>query len=486
MVFSTFTFAVFFALVASLYAVLRFRWQNGMLLAASYLFYGWWDWRFLGLMILSSVVDYHVARRMSLAVNPARRRRWLIVSLVVNLGLLAVFKYLGFAMSQAGSLAQMLGYEGPWWALQVALPVGISFYTFQSLGYTIDVYRGEMRPAKSFWDFALFVAFFPHLVAGPIMRSRHLLRQIEVPRAPLDDCGFEHGLYQVLAGLFRKMVVADNLGLIVAAVFSRPVSTLSAWEVLLGVYAFAFQIYGDFSGYSLIAQGVARWLGFSLMDNFRQPYFAVSPRDFWRRWHISLSTWLRDYLFIPLGGSRGPLWVVCRNLFITMLIGGIWHGANWTFLLWGALHGLWLAGHRVIAGTGERNAGLQEDDPHSPTDRSRSPLSPVVLLKIVGTFHVVCLGWLLFRSSGIGQAGEMLGRFAADWSVTPFTLHALRSLLVFAVPLLVFEAWLEKRGRPLALLDAHWTARVPFYVLILALLVFLAPERSSEFIYFQF
>jgi D-alanyl-lipoteichoic acid acyltransferase DltB (MBOAT superfamily) len=501
MVFSTFTFAIFFALVAALYARLNHRWQNVMLLAASYLFYGWWDWRFLGLMILSSFVDYHVARRMTLAADPVRKKRWLILSLVVNLGLLGVFKYLGFAMTQAGSLAQLFGYEGPWWVPQVVLPVGISFYTFQSLSYTIDVYRGHTRFARHFWEFALYVAFFPQLVAGPIERSGHLLDQVAQPRQPLDDKGFEEGLYWVLTGLFRKILVADNLGLIVAAVFDRPTATLSSWEVLLGVYAFAFQIYGDFSGYSAIAKGIARWLGFSLMDNFRHPYFATSPRDFWRRWHISLSTWLRDYLFIPLGGSRGSALFVCRNLLITMILGGIWHGANWTFLAWGALHGLWLVAHRFLAGEeiSARPSPIQASsasavDPLSPFRDLQSPLriprlpriSLTVLMKMAVTFHVVCLGWLLFRAQEIGQAKAMLLRLGADWTVTPFALHGAGVLAAFVVPLLLFEAWVEKKGTVTAPLHAQPSARICLYALILALLIFLAPDHTSDFIYFQF
>ena len=306
------------------------------------------------------------------------------------------------------------------------------------------------------------------LLAGPIERPSHLLGQIENPREPLNDQRFREGLYYVLTGLFRKIIIADNFAQIADSIFNQPVHQLSAWEVLVGVYAFAFQIYGDFSGYSTMAQGIARWLGFELMDNFRHPYFAQSPRDFWSRWHISLSTWLRDYLYIPLGGNRGSSWFTARNLMITMLIGGLWHGANWTFIAWGAVHGLWMVVHRFMA-------------------TERKPQSwGMAAVKMVVTFHVVCLTWLLFRSASMEQAWGMLMRFGVDWRWTPLTGYSLGMIALLAGPLMLYEAWVERRGQLLALTQAHWFARAAVYLLIVLALLYFAPERSSEFIYFQF
>ena len=472
MLFHTFTFWTFFAVVASLYAMLKHRGQNALLLVAGYVFYGWWDWRFLILIALSTVTDYFVGARIHEATDEHVRRRWLVASLVFNIGLLGVFKYLGFATAQLGSLAHWFGYSGPWWVPHVILPVGISFYTFQSLAYTIDLYRRRIQPARSLFDYATYVSFFPQLLAGPIERPAHLLGQIEKPREPLNDQRFSEGLYFVLTGLFRKVVIADNFALIADSVFMRPASELSAWEVLVGVYAFAFQIYGDFSGYSTIAQGIARWLGFELMDNFRHPYFAQSPRDFWSRWHISLSTWLRDYLYIPLGGNRGSSWFTARNLMITMLIGGLWHGASWTFIAWGAVHGAWLVMHRWMN--------------HRQGEPSSSSSMSVRLLKILGTFHLVCLTWLLFRATTLDQAWQMAARFTTDWRWTSFASQSLSTIAVLAVPLLIYEAWVERRSNLLALTRASWKARALVYLAIVIALIYFAPERSSEFIYFQF
>lgn len=471
MLFHTFTFWTFFAIVASFYAMLRHRGQNALLLVAGYTFYGWWDWRFLILIGLSTVVDYVVGQRIHQAKDSLGKRRWLITSLIFNIVLLGIFKYLGFAVAQIGSLAHYFGYEGPWWVPNVILPVGISFYTFQSLAYTIDLYRGRIQPAKSLFNYAVYVSFFPQLLAGPIERPGHLLGQVEQPRERLNDQRFREGLYYILTGLFRKVIIADNFSVLADAVFSKPPSELTAWEVLVGVYAFAFQIYGDFSGYSTMAQGIARWLGFELMDNFRHPYFARSPQEFWTRWHISLSSWLRDYLYIPLGGNRGSSWFTARNLMITMLIGGLWHGASWTFIVWGAVHGVWLVIHRWISG-----------------GRKTEAMDPWWLsgLKMLGTFHLVCLTWLLFRAVSMDQAWQMLARFGQDWTWTPLAGFTLGLLAVLAGPLLLFESWVEKRGKLLALTETHWLPRALVYLFILLVILYFAPERSSEFIYFQF
>ena len=473
MLFHTFTFWTFFSIVAALYSVLKLRGQNALLLVAGYIFYGWWDWRFLILIALSTVVDYAVGRQISLTEEPAGRKRWLIVSLIFNLSLLGVFKYLGFAVAQVGSLAHFFGYSGPWWVPHIILPAGISFYTFQSLAYTIEVYRRTTKPAPSLFDYAVYVSFFPQLLAGPIERPGHLLGQVIRQRPPLNDQRFREGLYFVIRGLFLKIVVADNLSLIASSIFAQPPAQLTAWEVLAGVYAFAFQIYGDFCGYSTMAQGIARWLGFELMDNFNQPYFATSPRDFWRRWHISLSTWLRDYLFIPLGGNRGGTARTCRNLMITMLLGGLWHGASWTFITWGAFHGAWLVLHRLYCDKRGREA---------------APQSSVALttVKMIVTFHLVCVSWLFFRAQSMDQVWTMLGRLVSDWRWSPLAACSLSKIAVFTLPLLLFEAWVERKGKPLALTESPWPARALVYLAMILALIYFSPDLPSEFIYFQF
>ena len=470
MLFHTFTFWTFFAIVAVLYSLLGHRRQNALLLVAGYVFYGWWDWRFLGLIGLSTVVDYVVGKRIHALEAKEERKRWLMVSLVFNIGLLGIFKYLGFAVAQAGSLAHWLGYSGPWWVPQVVLPVGISFYTFQSLAYTIDLYRRRIVPARSFFEYATYVSFFPQLLAGPIERPGHLLGQVEKPRGKMDNQRFREGLYYILTGLFRKIIIADNFAVIANAVFGKSVDQLTGWEVLVGVYAFAFQIYGDFSGYSTIAQGLSRWLGFELMDNFKHPYFARSPQEFWTRWHISLSTWLRDYLYIPLGGNRGSRWFTARNLMITMLIGGLWHGASWTFVAWGAVHGAWLVWHRFSSGKSGAAASAWW----------------ISGLKMLATFHLVCLTWLLFRAVTIEQAWQMLLTLGRDWTWTPLAAFGMGILSVLVVPLLAYEAWVERRGKLLALTEVHWLPRAMLYLFILLSILYFAPSRSSEFIYFQF
>lgn len=473
MLFHTFTFWTFFAIVAILYSMLGMRGQNVLLLVAGYVFYGWWDWRFLILIALSTVVDYQVGRMISITEEPVRRRRWLIVSLVFNLLLLGVFKYLGFALTQAGSLARFFGYDGPWWVPHIILPAGISFYTFQSLAYTIEVYRRTVKPAQTLFDYAVYVSFFPQLLAGPIERPGHLLGQVIKPRPKLNDQLFREGLYFIIRGLFLKVVVADNLSLIANAIFSQPAAGLSGWEVMAGTYAFAFQIYGDFCGYSTMAQGIARWLGFELMDNFNQPYFATSPQDFWRRWHISLSSWLRDYLFIPLGGSRHGVANTCRNLMITMLLGGLWHGASWTFIAWGAFHGVWLVGHRLSQRGGRK------------AEKAPEPLA-MTAVKMLVTFHLVCVSWLLFRAQSIDQAWTMLTRLVTDWHWSPLAAYALSMIAVFTIPVLIFESWVERKGTLLALTEVAWPARAAVYMAMILALIYLAPDMPSEFIYFQF
>lgn len=362
-----------------------------LLLAASYYFYASWRPAYLVLIVFSSFLDFIVGARLHRSQDPVLRRRWLMVSLIGNLGLLGVFKYFNFFSASVYQGLLAFGVQTSPVYLDVLVPVGISFYTFQTLSYTIDIYRGDLEPEPSLLKFLLFVSFFPQLVAGPIVRASDFLPQLHRP-VFLDDERGARALMLIAVGLFKKAIIADLLAVnLVDRVFESPVHYTSA-ELLLGVYGYALQIYCDFSAYSDIAIGSALLLGYELAINFNHPYRAHNLRDFWRRWHISLSTWLRDYLYISLGGSRGGSLATYRNLLLTMLLGGLWHGAAWTFVAWGALHGLGLAGTRAWQSRRGEAAG--------------GPL--LRLVKVIFTFHLVCLGWVFFRASDFQHAWELL------------------------------------------------------------------------------
>ena len=469
MLFNSYTFWIFFVIVASLFAFLRGRARKVMLLGASYVFYGFWDWRFLGLIFISTVTDYFAARWIESASSQRRKRLFLTASIIVNLGILGFFKYADFFVDSLAELLNAVGVPLGRGALGIVLPVGISFYTFQTMSYTIDVYRGQVPATRRFLDFMLYVSFFPQLVAGPIERASSFLPQIIVPRKRTAH-DFREGAYLVLLGLFRKIVIADNLAAIANAIFAKDAATLTGLEVIAGVYAFAFQIYGDFAGYSAIARGVARWLGYDLMLNFRMPYLAASPSDFWRRWHISLSSWLRDYLYIPLGGNRGGTLFTYRNLALTMLLGGLWHGAAWTFVAWGAFHGLILIAYRAFAGKDDRS------------DRPLVTRLPAILLM----FHLVCLSWLLFRADSIGRAYEMAVTAFTSFGPTPLAIGSLATIAFFVVPMMIYEGWLERQRDVGALLKVHWLTRGAAYSYLVMMMVLFPSPVSYEFIYFQF
>lgn len=485
MLFNSYVFWVFLAIVLALHAPLDRIWRNRLLLVASYVFYGFWDWRFLFLIFASTMVDFVVALAMDRTDVAQRRRALLTVSMVANLGILGFFKYFDFFAAQLQAVLSAAGLPVTLPLLHLILPVGISFYTFQTMSYTIDVYRRQMKPTTRFFDFALFVAFFPQLVAGPIERASRLLPQILSPR-PRTTEDFRHGLYQVLYGLFLKVVVADNMAAIADAVFASRAQELSGWEVAAGVYAFAFQIYGDFAGYSAIARGVARWLGYDLMVNFRMPYLSASPSEFWRRWHISLSSWLRDYLYIPLGGNRGGPSRTYRNLGLTMLLGGLWHGAAWTFVVWGAYQGAILVVYRLF----ERQDWRAGRGGPAPPKRTTTPArSAWPVRRILGTlvmFQLACVGWLFFRADSLGQVGAMASRLLLDASLTPFALGALSTIAFFVAPLLVYEIWLDGREDVDAIVRGPWLLRAFVYTYFVFMLVFFPAPTRHAFIYFQF
>lgn len=474
MLFPTITFALFLVLVLAVHTVLLTRptaWKASML-AASYVFYGWWDWRFLSLIWLSTVVDFVAGQAIYASDDQGRRRVWLWCSLTTNLGMLGFFKYANFFVDQFVEGLSSLGITASPGPLGIILPVGISFYTFQTMSYSIDIYRRVLKPTDQLLDFALFVGFFPQLVAGPIVRARDFLNQLATDdRRPIDS-GLATRL--ILGGLFKKMVLADVLGAeLVDGVFANPGSATGP-ETLLAIYGYALQIYGDFSGYSDIAIGVALLLGFRFPVNFNQPYRALSLRDFWRRWHISLSSWLRDYLYIGMGGSRRGSARTMRNILATMVLGGLWHGAGWTFVLWGALHGIGMVIERVIWPEAETGKTAQFGS-------SRLGQAVRGLL----TFHIVCAAWVLFRSVDLERALEVFKALGGPWDSVPSLSLGITLLLAIGAA----TQWVTP-GRTNTWWE--WAAQLPVLIqaagIAVAILVFdsLGPDGVKPFLYFAF
>ena len=475
MVFTSVHFVLFFSIVYAVYRLLPHRPQNWFLLVASYYFYAAWDWRFLSLLLGSTVVDFFVGRYLGREVVQSRRRLALILSLVFNLGMLGFFKYFEFFEASLAALAARFGWHIDTITLDVVLPIGISFYTFMTISYVIDVYRREIQPTTHLLDFALFVAYFPHLVAGPILRASLLLPQIERPRRITAD-QITSGLWLIGWGCFQKMFVADNLAGLVQSVYGLT-SAPSGAEVLIATWAFAFQIYGDFAGYSNIARGVSRLMGIELNVNFLFPYFVLSPQAFWRNWHISLSTWLRDYLYIPLGGNRGGMWKTNRNLLITMALGGLWHGAAWTFVIWGLYQGMVLVIARAV--TGFAPFGAKEGQ-----SRGLS-LSTIVIGLIM--FQVTCYGWLIFRAQSVDQIGQFTMALFTNFVPAAATLGSLLTqFVIFVAPLLIVHIYQARRGTEEAPLALPLIPRYALYGAMFWMLVLWGDFQGAEFIYFQF
>jgi alginate O-acetyltransferase complex protein AlgI len=474
MFFDTPIYILFLTLVTLAYWRLGWRQQNIMLLAASYVFYGWWDVRFLALIATSTVVDFYCAKAIAASGDSHRRRAMLILSLVVNLGFLAIFKYFNFFVDSFASTLEAIGFhQTPVAVLRILLPPGISFYTFQEVAYIVDVYKRKLPPSESLIDYALFVSLFPHLIAGPIQRPSHLLPQVQSPRR-FDRDRFFDGLLLILSGLFRKAVIADNCALLADAAFSGRMGPPSFAVVAIGTYAFAWQIYGDFSGYSDIARGSAQLLGFHFMVNFRQPYLATSLQDFWRRWHISLSTWLRDYLYIPLGGNRDGEARTYRNLMLTMLLGGLWHGANWTFVVWGGIHGAGLSVERFVRRLFSRD---EQAEPALWT--------PGAWISRVFIFHLVCLAWVFFRAPSIGEAVTFL-RGLGSFVWIPEYGTALRFLALFSIPLFIVDLFNESRREEYLFERTNEMRRVAVGICLMAAVTLLAANQLNAFIYFRF
>lgn len=475
MLFNSTAFAVFLPVVFTLYWFVfnrRISLQNGLLLVASYFFYGWWDWRFLSLLFLSTLVDYVIGISLERTTEPRRRKLWLFISVATNLGVLGFFKYYNFFIDSWAEMLRAFGFTPNLRTLNIILPVGISFYTFQTLSYTIDIYRNKTRATSDFLAFAAFVSFFPQLVAGPIERASNLMPQFLRPR----KFGFANGmagLRQIGWGLVKKVVIADNCAPYVEQAFLNP-AAYSGSELFLAVIYFAFQIYCDFSGYSDIARGTAKLFGFELMVNFRTPYFSRNIAEFWQRWHISLSTWFRDYVYIPLGGNRISQTRTILNVFVVFVLSGLWHGANWTFIVWGALNALYFIPLMLLQKHKKYRGG--ENGDNAPRIREL----PAICL----TFLCACFGWIFFRAESIGDAWKyLLAIFQPSLFSVPDQLRAfLPALLIF-----VIIEWMGRRKEyPLLLERNSFVSNVSYFVGITLLLVWFGNFGDHEFIYFQF
>jgi len=483
MLFNSLDFAIFLPIVFVLYWFVvnkNLKHQNILIAIASYVFYGWWDWRFLALILFSTLVDYVIGVSLGKEQNLNKRKILLWISILVNLGLLGFFKYYNFFLDNFKSAFTFFGSEINANSLNIILPVGISFYTFQTLSYTIDVYKRNLKPTEDFISFAAFVSFFPQLVAGPIERATNLLPQILSKRKFQYSEGVD-GLKQILWGLFKKVVIADNCAMYANYIFDNS-SELSGSTLLLGAIFFTFQIYGDFSGYSDIAIGTSRLFGFNLMRNFAFPYFSRDIAEFWRRWHISLSTWFRDYLYIPLGGSRGGTWMKVRNTFIIFLVSGFWHGANWTFIIWGGLNAIYFL-PTLLAKRNRQNLNIVAENKLFPSFKD--------FTKIVSTFLLTVIAWVFFRADNVGHAINYLSKI---FSTSLFTMPyynglglALSTIIILFI--FIFIEWIGREGefaiQNLKFLKSRFVRWVVYILIIFAIGVFMQTDETP-FIYFQF
>ena len=483
MLFNSLDFAVFLPIVFVLYWFVtkhNLKLQNALIVAASYVFYGWWDWRFLSLIIFSTFLDYSIGRRLKNEENQKTRKTLLWTSIIVNLGFLGVFKYYNFFLDNFLAAFSFFGQDIQPNSLNIILPVGISFYTFQTLSYTIDVYKKKLEPTEDLVAFSAFVCFFPQLVAGPIERATNLLPQFYKKRTFEYDKAVD-GMRQILWGLFKKVVIADNCAEYANLIFNN-YQDYNGSTLLLGAIFFTFQIYGDFSGYSDIAIGTSRLFGFNLMQNFATPYFSRDIAEFWRRWHISLSTWFRDYLYIPLGGSRGGTWMKVRNTFIIFLVSGFWHGANWTFIIWGGLNALYFL-PLLLLKRNRTNLGLVSEGRMLPNIRE--------LFQMATTFIITVLAWVFFRANNIQAALDIISSISSNSLFTiPEFAGRLHSLVILIILLLfiVYEWFNREYTHGLQGLNSKsvFWKHMTSYLLVILILLFQQTDESIEFIYFQF
>ncbi len=485
MLFNSIDFAIFLPIVFTLYWLIKnIKFQNLLIVAASYVFYGWWDWRFLSLILFSTLVDYIVGVKLSNTENKHQRKIFLLISIFVNLGFLGFFKYYNFFVDNFTEAFSFFGKEIQANSLNIILPVGISFYTFQTLSYSIDVYKRKLEPTKDFIAFQAFVSFFPQLVAGPIERATNLLPQFYSKRTFVYSDAVD-GLRQILWGLFKKIVIADNCAIFANTIFNNS-SDYTGFTLFLGALFFTFQIYGDFSGYSDIAIGTAKLFGFSLMRNFAFPYFSRDIAEFWRRWHISLSTWFRDYLYIPLGGSRGSLYKKIRNTFIIFIVSGFWHGANWTFIAWGALNAIYFL-PLLLANKNRNNLEIVSQGKNMPSLKD--------LFAMLLTFSLTVFAWIFFRAQNLEHAFNYIhdmftGLISKSGYIQTLNLIRLEIGYSFLFVMLIFILieWIGREGHyAISHLGLKWKRYYKYalyYILILAILWFGGKEQ--EFIYFQF
>jgi D-alanyl-lipoteichoic acid acyltransferase DltB (MBOAT superfamily) len=482
MLFNSIDFAVFLPIVFLLYwfvANKNLKLQNALIVLASYVFYGWWDWRFLSLILFSTLVDYSIGRKLKSEKNRTKRKVLLWTSISVNLGFLGFFKYYNFFLDNFTAAFSFFGAEIATNSLNIILPVGISFYMFQTLSYTIDVYKQKLEPTKDFIAFSAFVSFFPQLVAGPIERATNLLPQFYKKRT-FELSKAADGMRQILWGLFKKIVIADSCAELANHIFNNS-AEMNGSSLVLGALFFTFQIYGDFSGYSDIAIGTSRLFGFNLMQNFKFPYFSRDIAEFWRRWHMSLSTWFRDYLYIPLGGSRGGTWKKIRNTFAIFIVSGFWHGANWTFIVWGTLHAIYFL-PLLLTNKNRNNLEIVAQGNYLPTVRE--------LVQMLITFTLTAFAWIIFRAKDMEHAFSYIsGIFSASVLEAPKLSDSkgaiITMLLVF---IFIFVEWAGRESQyALEHLGLKWKRPVRhamYYTIIIALFWFNGKEQ--QFIYFQF
>ncbi|WP_010521713.1 MBOAT family O-acyltransferase [Aquimarina agarivorans] len=483
MLFNSIDFAVFLPIVFALYWGIggkHLKFQNLLIVAASYLFYGWWDWRFLFLIAFSTIIDYTIGLLLVQKNNLLQRKTLLWLSISINLGFLGFFKYFNFFQENFIDAFSFFGTKINASSLQIILPVGISFYTFQTLSYTIDIYKRTLEPTKNFIAFSAFVCFFPQLVAGPIERATQLLPQFYTQRT------FEYqkatdGLRQILWGLFKKVVIADNCALFVNQIFDH-YDTLNGSSLALGAILFSFQIYGDFSGYSDIAIGTSRLFGFHLSKNFAHPYFSRDMAEFWRRWHISLSTWFRDYLYIPLGGSRGSTLLKIRNTFIIFIVSGFWHGANWTFITWGTLHAIFFL-PLLLTNNNRNHISNVADHKILPSFKE--------FISIIITFGLTSIAWIFFRAKSLPQAFNYILNLFTTSLLAPFDFAEVPKALVLLLLIGIFITieWIGRQNEyAIEKIGITWKKplRWLFYTVVIFAIGMFMQTQETPFIYFQF
>ena len=489
MLFNSLDFAIFLPIVFLLYWFVlqnNLNYQNALIVASSYVFYGWWDWRFLSLILFSTGVDYIIGQKLKINERQSKRKLLLWTSVIVNLGFLGFFKYYNFFLESFVDAFSFLGTRVSANSLEIILPVGISFYTFQTLSYTIDVYRRKLESTQDFVAFSAFVCFFPQLVAGPIERATHLLPQFNKKRSFEYDKAVD-GIRQILWGFFKKVVIADNCAEFANEIFNNS-TDMNGITLALGAIFFSFQIYGDFSGYSDIAIGTSRLFGFDLKQNFATPYFSRDIGEFWRRWHTSLSTWFRDYLYIPLGGSRGGISMKVRNTLVIFLVSGFWHGANWTFIIWGALNAIYFL-PLLLTNKNRKNLGVVAEGKLLPSLRE--------LVAMLSTFILTAFTWIFFRAANIGHALSYIkGIFTKSYFESIEIISSLNDLfnllttIILIIVLLVVE-WLTRYHKhPMENFHKNETKKslryIIYSVLIITIIFFGNFIDSRQFIYFQF